>query len=68
MPDACPCRSGTSPPPPSLRKTIKARPFSGFSTTAAACVLLSVTDPERGSVEHRFFLWSSVIPMAASVG
>ena len=31
-------------------------------------VLLSITDPERGSVEHRFFLWSSVIPMAASVG
>jgi hypothetical protein len=31
-------------------------------------VLLSITDPERGSVEHRYFLWSSVIPMAASVG
>jgi len=31
-------------------------------------VLLSITDPERGSVEQRFFLWSSVIPIAASVG
>ena len=31
-------------------------------------VLLSVTDPQRGSVEHRFFPWSSVITMAASVG
>ena len=31
-------------------------------------VLLTVTDPQRGSVEHRFFPWSSVITMAASVG
>ena len=31
-------------------------------------ILLSITDPERGSVEHRFFPWSSVITMAASVG
>ena len=31
-------------------------------------ILLSITDPQRGSVEHRFFSWSSVITMAASVG
>jgi hypothetical protein len=31
-------------------------------------ILLSITDPERGSAEHRFFPWSSVITMAASVG
>ena len=31
-------------------------------------ILLSITDPQRGSVEHRFFPWSSVITMAASVG
>jgi hypothetical protein len=31
-------------------------------------ILLSITDPERGSVEHRFFPWSSVITMTASVG
>jgi hypothetical protein len=31
-------------------------------------VLLSITDPQRGSVEQRFFPWSSVVTMAASVG
>jgi hypothetical protein len=31
-------------------------------------ILLSITDPQRGSVEHRFFPWTSVITMAASVG
>ena len=31
-------------------------------------ILLSITDPQRGSVEHRFFPWSSVITMSASVG
>jgi hypothetical protein len=31
-------------------------------------ILLSITDPQRGSVEHCFFPWSSVITMAASVG
>ena len=31
-------------------------------------ILLSITDPQRGSVEHRYFPWSSVITMAASVG
>ena len=31
-------------------------------------ILLSITDPQRGSVEHRFFPWSSVITMDASVG
>ena len=31
-------------------------------------ILLSITDPQRGSVEHRFYPWSSVITMAASVG
>ena len=31
-------------------------------------ILLSITDSQRGSVEHRFFPWSSVITMAASVG
>jgi hypothetical protein len=31
-------------------------------------ILLSITDPQRGSVEHRFFPWSSVITMASSVG
>ena len=25
-------------------------------------ILLSITDPQRGSVEHRFFPWSSVEP------
>jgi hypothetical protein len=30
-------------------------------------ILLSITDPQRGSVEHRFFPWSSVITMAASM-
>jgi hypothetical protein len=31
-------------------------------------ILLSITDPQRGSVEHRYFPWSSVITLAASVG
>jgi hypothetical protein len=31
-------------------------------------VLLSVTDPQRGTVEHRFFPWSSVIQMVAPLG
>jgi hypothetical protein len=31
-------------------------------------VLLSITDPQRGSVEHRFFPWSSVIQMIAPLG
>ena len=31
-------------------------------------VLLSITNPERGSVEHRCFPWSSMITMATSVG
>ncbi len=31
-------------------------------------VLLSVTDPQRGTVEHRFFPWSSVIQMIAPLG
>jgi hypothetical protein len=31
-------------------------------------ILLSITDPQRGSAEHRYFPWSSVITMAASVG
>ena len=39
-----------------------------LEVTGDTGVLLSITDPERGSVEHRYFLWSSVIPMAASVG
>ena len=31
-------------------------------------VLLSVTDPQRGSVEHRFFPWSSVVQIIAPLG
>jgi hypothetical protein len=31
-------------------------------------ILLSITDPQRGSVEHRFFPWSSVIQIIAPVG
>ena len=31
-------------------------------------ILLSITDPQRGSVEHRFFPWSSVIQIIASLG
>ena len=31
-------------------------------------ILLSITDPQRGSVEHRFFLWSSVIQIIAPLG
>lgn len=31
-------------------------------------ILLSITDPQRGSVEYRYFPWSSVITLAASVG
>jgi hypothetical protein len=31
-------------------------------------VLLSVTDPQRGTVEHRFFPWTSVIQIIAPLG
>ena len=31
-------------------------------------VLLSVTDPQRGSVEHRFCPWSSVVQIIAPLG
>ena len=31
-------------------------------------VLLSVTDLQRGSVEHRFFPWSSVVQIIAPLG
>ena len=31
-------------------------------------VLLTVTDPQRGSVEHRFFPWSSVVQIIAPLG
>jgi len=31
-------------------------------------ILLSVTDPQRGSVEHRFFPWSSVVQIIAPLG
>jgi hypothetical protein len=31
-------------------------------------VLLSVTDPQRGSVEHHFFPWSSVVQIIAPLG
>jgi hypothetical protein len=31
-------------------------------------ILLSITDPQRGSVEHRFFPWSSVIQIIAPLG
>jgi len=31
-------------------------------------VLLSVTDPQRGSVEHRYFPWSSVVQIIAPLG
>ena len=31
-------------------------------------LLLSITDPQRGSVEHRFFPFSSVIQIIAPLG
>ena len=31
-------------------------------------ILLSITDPQRGSVEHRFFPWSSVVQIIAPLG
>ena len=31
-------------------------------------ILLSVTDPQRGSVEHHFFPWSSVVQIIAPLG
>ncbi len=31
-------------------------------------VLLSVTDPQRGTVEHRYFPWSSVVQIIAPLG
>jgi hypothetical protein len=31
-------------------------------------ILLSISDPQRGSVEHRFFPWSSVIQIIAPLG
>jgi hypothetical protein len=31
-------------------------------------ILLSVTDPQRGSVEHRFFPWSSLVQIIAPLG
>jgi hypothetical protein len=31
-------------------------------------ILLSVTDPQRGSVEHHFFAWSSVVQIIAPLG
>jgi hypothetical protein len=31
-------------------------------------VLLSVTDPQRGSVEHRFFPWTTIVQIIAPLG
>jgi len=31
-------------------------------------ILLSVTDTERGSVEHRFFTWATVAQISAPLG
>src|SRR5919112_1096575 len=31
-------------------------------------ILLSITDPQRSSVEHHYFPWSSVIQMIAPLG
>jgi hypothetical protein len=31
-------------------------------------ILLSITDPQRGSVERRYFPWSSVIQIIAPLG
>ncbi len=31
-------------------------------------MLLSVTDPERGTVEHRFFPWATVVQITAPLG
>ncbi len=31
-------------------------------------ILLSVTDTERGSVEHRFFPWSTIVQVIAPLG
>jgi hypothetical protein len=31
-------------------------------------VLLSVTEPQRGSVEHRFFPWATVVQIIAPLG
>ena len=31
-------------------------------------ILLSITDPQRGSVEHHYFPWSSVIQIIAPLG
>jgi hypothetical protein len=31
-------------------------------------VLLSVTDPQRGSVEHRFFPWATIVQIIAPLG
>ena len=31
-------------------------------------ILLSVTDPQRGSVEHRFFPWATIVQVIAPLG
>ena len=31
-------------------------------------ILLSVTDPQQGSVEHRFFPWATVVQIVAPLG
>ena len=31
-------------------------------------LLLSVTDPQRGSVEHRFFPWTTIVQVIAPLG
>jgi hypothetical protein len=31
-------------------------------------VLVSVTDPQRGSVEHRFFPWTTIVQIIAPLG
>ncbi len=31
-------------------------------------ILLSVTDPQRGSVEHRFFPWATIVQIIAPLG
>ena len=31
-------------------------------------VLLSVTDAQRGSVEHRFFPWATIVQIVAPLG
>jgi hypothetical protein len=61
--------------PVEVEHHVESRGVVSLGTTAGTLevtddtgVLLSITDPERGSVEHRFFPWSSMITMAASVG